>query len=99
MFSLIIQITISDVVTPVSDSDPDSDFADSIFEKKIKNCCQHTRYEMVPVTSNVAERLFSRAKHVLFQYRMRILPRHLEGQIFLMVNESFWDVELVNKLF
>ena len=49
------------------------------------------------MTSNVAERLFSRAKHVLSQYRMRIFPRHLEGQIFLMVNESFWDVELVEQ--
>ena len=36
----------SDVVTPISDSDLDSDFAYSILAKKIKNCRQHTRYEM-----------------------------------------------------
>ena len=35
-----------DVVTPLSDSDPDSDIADSILAKKIKNYRQHTRYEM-----------------------------------------------------
>ena len=89
----------SDVVTPLSDNDPDSDFADSILAKKSKTAVNIPDTKWVPVTSNVAERLFSRAKHVLSQYRMRILPRHLKGQIFLMVNESFWDVELVNKLF
>ena len=68
-------------------------------QKKSKTAVNIPDTKWLPVASNVAERLFSRAKHVLSQYRMRILPRHLEGQIFLMVNESFWDVELVNKLF
>ena len=42
--------------------------------------------------------LFSQAKYFLNQYRKKMLPMHLKFQLFLMINEHFWDVNLINKL-
>ena len=47
---------------------------------------------------NVAERYFSQAKYYLNSFRKSILPMHLESQLFLMANEKFWDVNLINKI-
>ena len=52
----------------------------------------------VPTTSNLAERLFSQAKHFVYQNRKKMLPMHLECQLFLMIDEHFSDVNLINKL-
>ena len=52
----------------------------------------------VPTASNLVERLFSQAKYFLNQYCKKMLPMHLECQLFLMINEQFWDVNLINNL-
>ena len=52
----------------------------------------------VPVTSNVAERFFSKAKQVFNPSRKGLLPRRLEMQLFLLVNEKYWSANTVSKL-
>ena len=63
-------------------------FAESVLAKRGK-MNSLPQLDWVPVTSNIVERLFSRAKYFLSQYRKKLLPRHLENQIFLMCNEVF----------
>ena len=53
---------------------------------------------MQEIDNVVCWRLFSQAKYYLNSYRKSILPIHLESQLFLMANEKFWDVNLVNKI-
>ena len=52
----------------------------------------------IPSTSNRAERLFSRSKYYLNDYRKRLLPVHLESELFLCTNRDFWDVFDVEQL-
>ena len=53
--------------------------------------------------SNIAERLFSTVTHDFNDYRKKLLPINLEGQIFFKESKKFWDVktvaEMVNKTF
>ena len=42
-------------------------------------------------TTNIVERLFSRAKIVLSDLRNRMTPRHLEDVLYLRVNRRFWN--------
>jgi hypothetical protein len=42
-------------------------------------------------TTNIVERLFSRAKIVLSDLRNRITPRHLEDVLYLRVNRHLWN--------
>ena len=44
----------------------------------------------VPPTSNVAERLLSRAKFMMTDYRKKLSPSNFESQMFLMINKAFW---------
>jgi hypothetical protein len=48
-------------------------------------------------TSNIVERLFSKAKLVSTDNRKSLLPRNLESVLFLMANRSLWDERLVDK--
>ena len=56
------------------------------------------RMDWLPPTSNVCERLFSRAKLTFGQCRQKLSPMHLEAELFLFVNKTFWDAELVSTL-
>jgi hypothetical protein len=42
-------------------------------------------------TTNIVERLFSRAKIVLSDLRNRMTPRHLEDVLYLRVNRHLWN--------
>jgi hypothetical protein len=42
-------------------------------------------------TTNIVERLFSRAKIVLSDLRNRMTPRHLEDVLYLRGNRRFWN--------
>ena len=42
----------------------------------------------IPPTSNVAERLFSRAKFMMM--RKKVSPSNFESQMFFMINKAFW---------
>ena len=54
--------------------------------------------EWIPGTSNICERLFSRAKLNLGDMRHRLAPMHLESQLFLYVNKPYWDQKLISEL-
>lgn len=45
-----------------------------------------------PPTSNVAERLFSSAKHVVGERRHRLKPQSFEALLYLKSNNEAWDV-------
>ena len=60
-------------------------------------------YEYQPMewlnpTSNVVEWLFSRAKKVLSDHRMSMLPLNLEETPFLNINKRFWDIDVISKI-
>ena len=60
-------------------------------------------YEYQPIewlnpTSNVVERLFGRAKMVLSDHRMSMLPMNLEKTLFLYIKKRFWDIDVIKKI-
>ena len=55
-------------------------------------------FEWIPATSNVCERLFSRAKMIFDDYRKKLEPVNLEAQLFLFVNKQLWDIKVVSDL-
>ena len=57
------------------------------------------KYDWVPGTSNLAERLFSHARFTLTDYRNETLPINFESVVFLYTNKQHWDVCLVNECF
>ena len=54
-------------------------------------------FKVVP-TSNLMERLFSRAGYAYDDLRRKIQPIYPEQQLFLMSNKRLWDLSLVNKV-
>ena len=48
-------------------------------------------------TSNILERFFSSATYSSSDLRQKLLPMNLEMQLFLKVNEKFWDENLVSQ--
>ena len=46
-----------------------------------------------PPTSNIVERMFSKAKNIQTPLRNRILPVNFEENLYLAVNKNYWDVE------
>ena len=52
----------------------------------------------VKPTSNIVERLFSKAKLVVNSQRNSMIPSTLEENLFRFVNKCFWDAVLVNEL-
>ena len=53
--------------------------------------------EMFNRTSNIVERLFSRAKLTLDDWRKRVLLMHFE-QVFLFANKSSWNIKNVDNV-
>jgi hypothetical protein len=51
----------------------------------------------VPPTSSLAERLFSRAKHVKSDDRGRLTDEHFDDRMILLLNDSYWDATLVGE--
>ncbi|KAL0231690.1 hypothetical protein GEMRC1_011094 [Eukaryota sp. GEM-RC1] len=52
----------------------------------------------IPGTSNVLERLFSRAKHTLGDYRCSLSDSSLEQQLYLLYNRDLWNEDDVRKI-
>ena len=59
--------------------------------------CEYQPMKWLNPTSNVVEILFSRAKMVLSDHRMSMLPMNLEETLFLYINERFWDIDVISK--
>ena len=49
-------------------------------------------------TSNICKRLFSRVGYAFSQRGKGLCPANLESQLFLHLNNDFWDNSDVNKL-
>ena len=75
-------------------------FADSLLEAKRQKLSKGpTCYlEWIKTTSNIVERLNSRAKLVFETSRHRLSPGSLEENLFLYVNKRFWDISVVDKI-
>ncbi|KAL0243090.1 hypothetical protein GEMRC1_005651 [Eukaryota sp. GEM-RC1] len=54
--------------------------------------------KFIPATSNVVERLFSKARMAQGLSRHNLSDRRLANQLFLSVNREFWDISLVRKM-
>jgi hypothetical protein len=53
----------------------------------------------IPCTSNIVERLFSRAKLYYSPHRMNLTPLHLEDQLFLFANKGFYSIWTLNRVY
>ena len=51
----------------------------------------------IPCTSNICERLFSKAKLTLGHLRCSMSPYHLEQLLFLRCNKDLWNLQTVAK--
>lgn len=52
----------------------------------------------ISATSNVVERLFSRAKHIMTDERRCMDPSTLEAILFLKYNRDMWDIHVLDSL-
>ncbi len=75
-----------------------SSFAKRTLEAKRQKIDAVYDLAWVPSTSNVAERLFSRAKLTVGHQRHNLAPSHLETLLFRYINYRFWDAELVSRV-
>ena len=77
-----------------------SSFVEEVYAKKLRNieAGPFGNLSWIAPTCNRAERLFSIAKYVLNNYRKRLLPCHVESQLFSIVNQLFWDVFTVQRM-
>lgn len=70
------------------------------YHKKMKRTdiydVEHAK--LIPTTSNIVERLFSKTSHVLTFERQSMHPATLEALLFLKENKNYWDVVTVNKI-
>jgi hypothetical protein len=66
--------------------------------KRRKVVAEYVSLEHIPPTSNIVERLFSAARLVLTDYRKSMDPYTFECLMFLKVNRSKWDINLVSKI-
>ena len=89
----------SNIPTLVSPTKPTSLSAQALSRiKRRKVTTKFVSLEHIPPTSNIVERLFSAARLVLTDYRKSMDPYTFECLMFLKVNRSKWDINLVSKL-
>jgi hypothetical protein len=77
-------------------------FAERILKKqKIEEVISSSSYVdlrfLIP-TSNICERLFSEAGFCFNERRMSVLPINAESQMFLHLNSSLWDIDIVKDI-
>ena len=53
----------------------------------------------VSPTSNIVEKLFSKAKNVKSALRNRILLFHFEKNLYLAVNQKYWNIDTLSSVF
>ena len=75
--------------------DKKNSFVDAVFAKRAK--CETFDLKWIPPTSNKAERLFIRVRHIFTDYRKSLSPINLEAQMFLIVNKKHWNVFTVQE--
>ena len=82
--------------------DSDSDFASLLIKKRrlqlsSQKVSEYESLKFLLPTSNILERFFSSATYSFSDLRQKLLPMNLEMQLFLKVNEKFWDENLVSQ--
>jgi hypothetical protein len=83
----------------VSETNPPN-FAKSILQKR-KLPSNKPRYQdvkWIPTTSNVAERLFSKAKLTIGDLRKSMTPEHVEMILMLKSNRELWSLKTTGKI-
>jgi hypothetical protein len=83
-----------------------SDFADAVLNsaeasRRVEGTTTRLSYRSlkhVSATSNVCERLFSRAKLIARDHRKHMSPYHLELLLFLRYNHDLWDAGLIEEI-
>ena len=84
-----------------SDNDNDTNWADKVIAQEAKRRkvlkSKYRPMHHIASTSNIVERLFSRAKLIMRPHRKLMSPYHLELLIFLRSNRDLWNEETVDK--
>ena len=77
-----------------------SDFAiDLLKRKKLEQkSSEYKNVKLILPTSNLVERFLSTATYVYSDLRKNLLPYNLEMQLFLKLNQRFWDEKLVSSV-
>ena len=65
--------------------------------QKLQGSSRYRETKHIACTTNMVERLFSRAKIVMTDLRKSMTPRHLELIMFLRLNRHLWDEILVQR--
>jgi len=61
-------------------------------------CSKYVDTRFSSGTSNVCERLISKAKHIMTPTRRRMGPSTLEAILLLKIISDLWDAELIQKI-
>lgn len=99
---------LQDATAPVDDESEESDEEDDAIKmhleyerlKEVKNVQGMSKYRStkhIACTTNMVERLFSRAKIVMTDLRRSMTPRHLEMLMFLRLNRHLWNEIVVQR--
>ena len=70
-------------------------FADRILASKRPKL--ELSLKWIPATSNIAEQLFSSARHIFSDNRKKMTPVNLEAILFLKANKKLWDAQVVKQ--
>jgi hypothetical protein len=77
-------------------------FAERILKKQkleaVSSLSSYVDLQFLIPTSNICERLFSKAGFSFNQRRMPVLPINTESQMFLHLNSSLWDIATVKDI-
>ena len=89
-------------LAPSSDTNSETsiDFAATLLKKrKIEKAgSQYMNVKFILPTSNLVERFFSSATYSFGDLRQSLLPMNLEMQLFLKINQRFWNEQFVASI-
>ena len=79
-----------------TNSETSIDFAATLLKKrKIEKAgSQYMNVKFILPTSNLVERFFSSATYSFGDLRQSLLPMNLEMQLFLKINQRFWNEQI-----
>ena len=83
-----------------TNSETSIDFAATLLKKrKIEKAgSQNMNVKFILPTSNLVERFFSSATYSFGDLRQSLLPMNLEMQLFLKINQRFWNEQIVASI-
>lgn len=93
-------VTHLEILREETPEDSSLSFAEAALKKRRLQDSSQASYldlRFIVPTSNMCERLFSKAGHALSSRRMSILPSNFEAQIFLHINRNLWNTSDVMK--